>query len=482
MLKQQALIASSLAIIWTVVEIFGRFFLEQILKTLVFPIFFFFKLLAAGLCLAFQFSHMISLFLSSLKWRRPKTQSRSSYLPSSWIRNRGHMTPLLGGILFVAIFVASYALPDYDGLIFVDSFTMAQRRNSKTLKLRSLASTTTCLNLFQNLPEFYNSNSTNILIDSSTVVKFSVLSGDKNPIHLDEEIGKESLFGRRVPHGMLYQAYVLTHLERLLVDHKNWRLKRFDVEFKKPGYIYDESQTEKNENMPIVELRIDPLIQNASSDKLSGSAQITQRMDSSAETTLADDRKTDFLFKYNFELEKINSDSQLDSHLNVSANQADYAAAPNNEVSKQLEAVDVGATFSSIGKISKDWLPFLSNLNQKMATSERQNIRPQGTESEDSLSTISVAQIVSGMLSGALVNTLNKTGVYSAQTLNFTGLKIHPTENLEFRFKILTTKKYPKTHQLKLTIETMVLNQKGELVATGEATVVTPMNEQSLID
>ena len=35
------------------------------------------------------------------------------------------------------------------------------------------------------------------------VKEFADLSNDKNPVHLDEEFAKSSIFGQRVVHGML---------------------------------------------------------------------------------------------------------------------------------------------------------------------------------------------------------------------------------------------------------------------------------------
>lgn len=42
-----------------------------------------------------------------------------------------------------------------------------------------------------------------MLVTDKRVLEFSVASGDRNPIHLDEEFGKRSIFKQRIAHGML---------------------------------------------------------------------------------------------------------------------------------------------------------------------------------------------------------------------------------------------------------------------------------------
>ena len=40
------------------------------------------------------------------------------------------------------------------------------------------------------------------------VQKFSEVTGDKNPVHLNEEYAKNSIFGKRVAHGMLVSSCI----------------------------------------------------------------------------------------------------------------------------------------------------------------------------------------------------------------------------------------------------------------------------------
>ncbi len=45
-------------------------------------------------------------------------------------------------------------------------------------------------------------------VESIDVEKFAEVSTDNNPIHLDEEYAKNTMFGRRIAHGMLGVSYI----------------------------------------------------------------------------------------------------------------------------------------------------------------------------------------------------------------------------------------------------------------------------------
>jgi 3-hydroxybutyryl-CoA dehydratase len=45
-------------------------------------------------------------------------------------------------------------------------------------------------------------------VTDEVVRKFAEVSGDFNPLHLDEEFAKTTRFGRRVAHGMLGASYI----------------------------------------------------------------------------------------------------------------------------------------------------------------------------------------------------------------------------------------------------------------------------------
>lgn len=61
------------------------------------------------------------------------------------------------------------------------------------------------------------------VFNEEEVIKFAELTGDKNPIHLDENFAKNSIFGERIIHGMLAVSYIS---------------KILGMDFPGPGTIY----------------------------------------------------------------------------------------------------------------------------------------------------------------------------------------------------------------------------------------------------
>lgn len=45
-------------------------------------------------------------------------------------------------------------------------------------------------------------------VTESDVLQYAALTGDRNPIHIDEAAARQSLFGTRIAHGMLSAAFV----------------------------------------------------------------------------------------------------------------------------------------------------------------------------------------------------------------------------------------------------------------------------------
>jgi 3-hydroxybutyryl-CoA dehydratase len=78
-----------------------------------------------------------------------------------------------------------------------------------------------------------------ITITDKMVIDFSNLSGDKNPIHLDEEYSKNSIFGKRIVHGMLISSFFSKIIASDYPGEGSIYLKQ-DLNFKNPCYINDE--------------------------------------------------------------------------------------------------------------------------------------------------------------------------------------------------------------------------------------------------
>ena len=56
-------------------------------------------------------------------------------------------------------------------------------------------------------------------ITQNDILLFSKVSGDQNPVHLDEEYAKQSIFGRRIAHGMLTASLISTVIAEQLPEH-----------------------------------------------------------------------------------------------------------------------------------------------------------------------------------------------------------------------------------------------------------------------
>ncbi len=78
-------------------------------------------------------------------------------------------------------------------------------------------------------------------VEETDLVDFAELTGDFNPIHLDQDFAKESIFGKRVAHGLLVMSMAIGLIIKTGVldgtidafrSIKTWK-------FKKPVYIGD---------------------------------------------------------------------------------------------------------------------------------------------------------------------------------------------------------------------------------------------------
>lgn len=75
-------------------------------------------------------------------------------------------------------------------------------------------------------------------VTDELVRKFADVSGDYNPIHLDEEFAAETRFGKRIAHGMLSASFISAVLGYKLSDRKIVYLSQ-SLRFVAPVFIGD---------------------------------------------------------------------------------------------------------------------------------------------------------------------------------------------------------------------------------------------------
>jgi Acyl dehydratase len=75
-------------------------------------------------------------------------------------------------------------------------------------------------------------------VTDELVRKFAEVSGDYNPIHLDDEFAKNTRFGRRIAHGMLSGAFISAVLGYEFKERKIVYLSQ-TMKFTAPVYIED---------------------------------------------------------------------------------------------------------------------------------------------------------------------------------------------------------------------------------------------------
>ncbi len=75
-------------------------------------------------------------------------------------------------------------------------------------------------------------------IDNSMVESFAKISGDFNPLHMDEEYAISTNFGRRVCHGMLLASF-FSRLVGMYLPGKNSLYFSQSLNFRNPCFIGD---------------------------------------------------------------------------------------------------------------------------------------------------------------------------------------------------------------------------------------------------
>ena len=75
-------------------------------------------------------------------------------------------------------------------------------------------------------------------ISESDVRQFSKISGDYNPIHLDEEVASKSFFGKRIVHGMFGASLISSVISNDLPGEGSIYISQ-NLNFIRPIYVGD---------------------------------------------------------------------------------------------------------------------------------------------------------------------------------------------------------------------------------------------------
>ena len=78
-----------------------------------------------------------------------------------------------------------------------------------------------------------------IIITEDNVVMYSILYGDKNPVHTDKGYAKKTIFKERIAHGMLVMSYISSILGNALPGEGSIYLGQ-DIKFTAPVFLGDE--------------------------------------------------------------------------------------------------------------------------------------------------------------------------------------------------------------------------------------------------
>lgn len=75
-------------------------------------------------------------------------------------------------------------------------------------------------------------------VSESDIYQFAGITGDFNPVHVNEVYAAKSRFGKRIAHGMLSSSFICTVLGTQLPGIGTIHTKQY-LEFKAPVYIGD---------------------------------------------------------------------------------------------------------------------------------------------------------------------------------------------------------------------------------------------------
>jgi acyl dehydratase len=75
-------------------------------------------------------------------------------------------------------------------------------------------------------------------ISARDIEAFALLTGDVNPVHLDEEFAKRTRFGKRIAHGM-WGASLISAVLGVKLPGPGTIFLGMDLKFQAPGYVGD---------------------------------------------------------------------------------------------------------------------------------------------------------------------------------------------------------------------------------------------------
>ena len=103
-------------------------------------------------------------------------------------------------------------------------------------------------------------------VTEAMIVKFAEATGDRNPVHLDEDFAKNSIFKTRIAHGMLSAGFISAVLGTMFPGVGTIYLSQ-SLQFRRPVFIGDRitarlTALEKNEAKNRLRLETTCLNQN----------------------------------------------------------------------------------------------------------------------------------------------------------------------------------------------------------------------------
>ncbi|MDR1490659.1 MAG: MaoC family dehydratase [Desulfovibrio sp.] len=81
-------------------------------------------------------------------------------------------------------------------------------------------------------------DSTSKVITAEVVEKFADVSNDNNPLHLDEEFAKTTIFGKRIAHGMI-SAGLISAVHGMVIPGQGAIYLSQSLKFRRPVFLGD---------------------------------------------------------------------------------------------------------------------------------------------------------------------------------------------------------------------------------------------------